>query len=370
MEIVILTPSEWIPTTIIASIGTMTTFSILIKERAKRKLSSTTFITKYLEYTSYGCIIAGFISSFALLLLPFNGFCFFVGFVHVFIFSTQATLMGFYQLSRLYYCFSKTQVYSNKGYSSWVFILMVIIGILLLINWPLANLFSGVLILKSKCGIDKHGQFYYISHKKLVFEGAFIWPGLVIISYLSWDVLTLILYVSKIISFKRYKEINLVIYKRILFILYKIVILTLFYEVISLSAGIILMLLVTMTSDDIVHIGILVLGNIVNAVFSYAMYLMMEHNVKEYTGFLKMVKRVKLDVLCCKHMVNNQLHELTSAVIENETAERDSKKEVSFQTDNISTMYKCKKTGMELSVETAIYWDYHICNNYYIFQHC
>ena len=360
MAIVILTPSEWIPTTIIASgISTLITFSILKKERAKRKLASTTFITKSLEYTSYSCIICSFITNFLSFLEKFDGFCYFSDLVSEFMYSTQAVLMGFYQLSRLYYCFSKTQVYSNKGYSSWVFILMVIIGILLLINWPLANLFSGVLILKSKCGIDKHGQFYYISHKKLVFEGAFIWPGLVIISYLSWDVLTLILYVSKIISFKRYKEINLVIYKRILFILYKIVILTLFYEIISLLTSVIFILVVAMTSDTIFRIVTSVISDINIVAVCYAMYLMMDHNVKEYTRFLKMIKRLKLYFFCCKHMVNNQLHELDmderqlAAEIKNCTAERDLKKEVSFQTA-VSTMYKCKKTGMELSVETTV----------------
>ena len=69
---------------------------------------------------------------------------------------------------------------------------MVIIIILLPINWPLSNLFSGVPPLKSKCSIDKHGQFYYIPYEKPVFDNHFVWPALVCIAHLSWDLSALI----------------------------------------------------------------------------------------------------------------------------------------------------------------------------------
>ena len=151
-----------------------------------------------------------------------------------------------------------------------------------------------------------------------------------------------------------------------LFTLYKIVLLTLFYEVITFLADVIFIcILVTRnhkTSDTIFVCSLGVLSNIVSVVFSYAMYLMMDHNVKEYVGFLKMNNCLKLHFFCYKHMVNNQLHELTvdenqlPVVVENNAAERDPKTEVSFET-NVSVMQKSKKSQksrVEISVETTV----------------
>ena len=96
----------------------------LTEGMSKKKLSSTTFITKSLQYTSYSCIICGFITNLISFLRMFDGFCYFVTFLCSIMFAAHVVLLGFYQLSRLYYCFSKNQVYSNKGYATWIFIVM------------------------------------------------------------------------------------------------------------------------------------------------------------------------------------------------------------------------------------------------------
>ena len=67
--------------------------------------------------------------------------------------------MGFYQLSRLYYCFSKNKIYSNKAYPNYLFIIMYIIGILLLFIGILSAWFGYIII--GKCGINNKFQYIH-----------------------------------------------------------------------------------------------------------------------------------------------------------------------------------------------------------------
>ena len=59
-----------------------------------------------------------------------------------------------------------------------------------------------------------------------------------------------------------------------------------------------------------------------------------------------------------KYMVNNQLYELHGwkAVVsgDGKSEEQNSQKQDSFET-NISTVYKPRKIGMQLSIETTVY---------------
>ena len=52
---------------------------------------------------------------------------------NVLVFSTQFMFMGFYQLSRLYYCFSNKQLHNRNGYPLCVFIIKFVSGNLSLI---------------------------------------------------------------------------------------------------------------------------------------------------------------------------------------------------------------------------------------------
>ena len=49
---------------------------------------------------------------------------------------------------------------------------------------------------------------------------------------------------------------------------------------------------------------------------SISMFLMMDHNTCEYTKFLKLIKRLRLNWICCywRHIVNDQLQELNSTL--------------------------------------------------------
>ena len=307
-----------------------------------------------------------------LLLRVVYGVCYITGFIQNVFYSSQLILMGFYQLSRLYYCFSKNKAYSNKGYSNWIFIIMITIGLLLNIIYPLINLLSGIIILKSQCHINtKNLEFEYKSinpSEFIDYTPPDISVFLVAFVYICWDTSTLLLYIFKIRSFKRvYKETQPNVYQRILSILYKIVILTLFYQIelviITIGGSII-----TEFLDDIAFTILSTLGICINSItISLAMYLMLPHNMEQYAKFLKIVYWFKCHYVCCcyRNMVIEQLNELTSDVDEKnlsdvvgvdngdyKTGKRQSRK--SFETGNNSVPIKhINSNGFELSLETV-----------------
>ena len=118
-------PFVWIPVAVACFFAVIFTSIILEKERKKRKSESILFTTKYVKLYSFWCLICGPISSVSLLLSFFNGFCHLFWYICVAVSMIQVVFLGFYQLSRLYYCFSQNQVYSNKGYPNSCFSLCI-----------------------------------------------------------------------------------------------------------------------------------------------------------------------------------------------------------------------------------------------------
>lgn len=221
--------------------------------------------------------------------------------------------MGFYQLSRLDYCFSKEKVYSNKGYPSWLFLAMYAIGIcgvmsMLIAPWLLYNTRI------QKCGICWHdGTYLYTAKYSESPVGPMVSVILIsvaIICYLFWDFTNLLLYALKIRTFKKYENENSAIYKRIMSILYRVLILTLFYEIIAFLAISIPTAIFILNRDGHSWIASLwISGSITSVVFSYSIYLMMQHNTRQYHTFLRVIDMMRLYYLliCCKGII---IHEL------------------------------------------------------------
>ena len=113
-----LSPAEWIPGAITYLIATIITFKILTTEIKKRRLSTTKFTTKSLEYLSLICIIAAFMTNLSLSINEINGFCHFATFFGLLCQSMYAGFIGFYQLSRLYYCFSNANIRNNHVFNA------------------------------------------------------------------------------------------------------------------------------------------------------------------------------------------------------------------------------------------------------------
>eukprot|EP01084_Bolivina_argentea_P254968 428753_1 len=106
--------------------------------------------------------------------------------------------MGFYQLSRLSYCFSKTEMYPNN-----IFITMYSIGVILILISLVYPLLDG--LIPTHCGIDQTYNYYVkyldfdLQPVKKILRVNFV---LLMFVYLLWDITTLLLYTFKIHSFK------------------------------------------------------------------------------------------------------------------------------------------------------------------------
>ena len=138
--------------------------TILKKEITKRnQLTRKVITTPFSRYSSLFCIISGNIICIFWLVSPIQGFCYFCHLIaHGFVWI-QLVSMGFYQLSRLYYCYSNDKIHSKKGYPKWIFILMIGMGIFICINGILSSVYTHhTSMLRTNCGINTKLQFYYI----------------------------------------------------------------------------------------------------------------------------------------------------------------------------------------------------------------
>ena len=355
--------AEWTTRAVISFIGLIINTVILTIEIKRREASTVIFTTKLLQYSSFICIVCGFLANLFWFLSPFNGFCHFSTFFAILFGSFQPLFMGFYQLSRLYYCFANDQIHSNKGYPKWLFIVMIIIGILLIINFLLINQFG----LKSECGINANWDYYhstqlfipYLSHTEI----GSVWTVSTIFLYLIWDIATLLLYIFKIIAFKRMLQKQPIVYKRVLFILSEIFILTIFYEI-ALLFAIIITAITSALLLGTVWYGMISMTLYVFVIVSinYSMHLMMEYNVKQYIKFLKLIYYLRCHFICCKFrfMIIEQLNELQSIQIKlnhQDTKAYDAATDSQFETRTISVNNGISKpihaNPNELSIETT-----------------
>ena len=133
-EKVIYTPEYWVSWFSASLIGILIHALILFKEIRNRRSSITKFTTKRLKILSISCIINGLIARiffFTDYLYPFCIFSYVIGWIF---YDLQFLSMGYYQLSRLYYCFANDQIHSNKGYPKWLFYIMYTSGIVFAVN--------------------------------------------------------------------------------------------------------------------------------------------------------------------------------------------------------------------------------------------
>ena len=366
MERVTLPVEEWLPGAITSFIAAIISASIFVIEIKKRNQHHTKFTTKSLEYSSLICIIAACITNIFFTLNEVHGFCSISTFIANTTFIISSVFMGFYQLSRLHYCFANSKIHSNKGYPKWTFIIMIIIGIFIIFLWPITimGLFD---VIYSKCGITSEFEFYYIPVATFLFEHAFIWLNATALLFFSWDIATLLLFYCKIRSFRDViKDKNEFVYKRVLFILYHIFIVTMFYEMIYVTWMIFVSTL-SMLIDTIwvIYLMQMMSLNVVSVCLSLAMFLMMDHNEGAYVNFLKIIYTLKLHWICCscKSIVKEHLNELDIAsqfAKRAKSASMDLSNDQNitpssiFESSNISTQGpKVTANVMELSVNTT-----------------
>eukprot|EP01083_Nonionella_stella_P050645 134647_1 len=107
-------PLEWITMLIFLIIATIINSWITYEEIQKRNKNEMIHASKYLQLFSIVCLIGGIIGPFSHSLYYIPGLCHFVSAFGSGGYGVQVIFMGYYQLSRLHYCFANTQIHSNK----------------------------------------------------------------------------------------------------------------------------------------------------------------------------------------------------------------------------------------------------------------
>ena len=301
------------------------------------------------------CIASGITFGVFWFLTNMNGFCIFGEWICISCMTLQALVMGFYQLSRLYHCFSNDKIHSNKGYPRSLFIVMYTLGLILGLVGIIKNSFTSARDdFRAKCGVNIGDlNYYYKQYNMNIFNiDGQVLKNIISVSWFGWDVSTLFLYIFKMMSFKRYRGTQPEIYRRITSILFKIFILTIFYEITS-AVSIVLIL-----SDRLFIFE--QFGRLLYSVsFSFAMFLMMDYNKEQYKVFLSSILYVKCNVLCCcwRKIVVDQIDELTEDTKILEVDDGDSKqKEMSEITATETTPCPMKPhatSNSEISIDIA-----------------
>ena len=296
-------PEVWIPTCIISLIFFLLTFRLVIKERKARKSENIQFTTKYLAFWSALCITTAPIASLIGTLRYFPGFCY----ISAYLFRINAfaglIFVGYYQLARLYYCFARDKVHSNKGYPNWLFLIMFAIAFVFYFTFIFFNLDHYTI----SCGINNKYQAYYNKSRPVRDPKWISYVSVIALAVcIIWDLVTLMLYIYKIRVFTKCYNNNTKVENRILSILYKITIITLFYHFVEILT---LFCVFWLTKITPIIDGVTVV-NFYALLYSYSMYIMMDHNKKSYQWFLKILYKFRLYLVCyccCKRMVIQQL---------------------------------------------------------------
>ena len=281
----VVSASYWMSFSALQILLVFISLLILRHEWKKRKEIDVKFTTKSLRLTSITCIIFGLVSNISFFFLWFDGLCIFTGWLANVSMYIQFLSMGFYQLSRLYYSFANDQIHSDKGYPKWIFITMIMFGIVIFIIYSISLMFDDPTGLNAECGINSKYEYQYFpinnNHQRLTLFGQF----LSLLAYVVWDLITLSLYMVKIKVFNKYEKSEPIVYKRILSILYKIAIITLYYDI-SLLIGTVLTFIVH--GFELIWFEWIagVIGSGGTILYSVSIMLMMDYNSGLYGSFL------------------------------------------------------------------------------------
>ena len=297
----LISPTIWIAHAIIGSIFACINGWLLKQEYSHIKNGVAKYTTKYLKWWALLCILCGALSQLfnAMSYIPI--LCHFIYYISNVLSLSQSVFMGFYQLSRLYYCFSISKLYSDRGYPQYLFYIMFGTGFMLLINHILYPVADGQIF--DSCKLNE--THYYFQRRNLIILEPYavrtLWASIIRIIYWFWDLLTLYLYIRKVRMLKKSQEKQDIVARRIESIISRILIVTLFYQIPLIL--IILSWIVSAVrgwygSDWYIIFGWIFLNAIRSFLFSFSVSLMLEHNTSRYIKFIKIVKVLKLHVLC------------------------------------------------------------------------
>ena len=335
---------------------------ILICERRKRE-KVPLFASKYLSFFSYFVIIIVPVSQTNVILVWFPGTCVISQNVLPPLFALVYCSLEYYQLSRLYYCFSIDKVHSNRGYPKWLFVLIVCLVGVELAGGLLS--YYGEIGLTSQCGFRTNGDAYLVRYYPFDNNAANLIAWMSFLLSPPPDLLILAMYCWKARSLTTRNGLQdgqNKVYIRVRLILNRVIILSFFYWIIFLFWCLIsiiepITVIFSGGKAKLTYNIPMILVAVVPVCVSYSVYLMQDHNTKEYIHFLSILNKYKLYFCCCccYGMVRDQYQ----FVLDNEEEPITPKRKTSctWDTRNISEYEAGVEemhhvTGIELSIAT------------------
>lgn len=275
-------------------IGILILFCIILRNRSnerQKKLSTTgKYLNLWSRFLLYGvpiCLIFNITTSLPVI-------CLFTTYGIAIYYQYPKILLTFYQIARLQYCFSQSQIHSKYGYNISVYILLYFIGFLLIL-WNIINSILNIhpyqMINNTGCKFNAEPLYFYMAILQSVV-------------YTIWDLTVLGLYIfkvrqasNKLKNNKVYKSTYNFVLSRINVILTKVLFLTIIYELV-VNINYIFYLYVWNSFQIIILIRI-ILWMIDAVLSSYIMYLMLPHNDHHYNKLLDYLNKCGIIQYCC-----------------------------------------------------------------------
>eukprot|EP01084_Bolivina_argentea_P149442 261061_1 len=285
---------KWMLDCLVSLIFVILNEMILLAEIRKRKKSNNIIKTNSVKFWPIICISCGLLVEIFGLIAFLPGICLISRKLEFILSVVQGVSMGFFQLSCLYSLFKST----SNAYSNIVFAVMYATGVIILALVSVASFFMAKI---EYCLLDK--KYNYIEHTSYFYnnKNVIYWIIGCILLYIIWDIITLILYIWKLIPFYRNEE-KKSTSNTVKSILYKMIILTAMYEIT------IIFLLNDIYIEMSVDIGVvhedsillfIFLESLLSVSMSYAIFLMQQHNADQYRKLLKIIHYLKCDIICC-----------------------------------------------------------------------
>ena len=346
---------QWFPSTIIALFVFVVNVLILQRERQnrqKREERELRFASKYLSISSYCCIALGPFVCLSCMLQFLDGVCLVSRNTTTIFFLCPFVCVEWFQISRLYYCFSADKVHSTKGYPRCVFIIMLI---WLFFACILGIVTYGFLSPTIECYLRGGDAVVVMWNIPDSFGYNFdILFFVDIVLFLAMDLMTVLLYWCKIHSFAKYRaEKYRASYQRVQSVLHRVLILTFFYQI----SGFWLYTIGLMADSMLGVSSTVVTMAVLSMILSISVFLMEDHNTKEYLGFLRFLRglRLYLCCCCCCAMVRHHYQVMMDDIETDEMQVKRAKTITTMNTRNISdgNTYGIAETGMEMSLETV-----------------
>ena len=271
---------------------------VVYKEYKKRKSEAQSVSNTYQKWLNRWSMLAMILLTMALAIKPIEQWyplCKWIYVLSLYFYFQAKVIITFYQIARLQLCFSTAQIHSKYGYSKGWFIFLYMNGVIISIVITCA-LFIVLFLTKW------HPNEYIVCSTVSSSAWDMVLP-VTIIFFLLWDWTVFICYIIKICQFYRKKDnVQESISLRIKFVVYKIGFLTLIVELLTMFSS----LVGPAIFGSDVHF-ILILITVILMISEsfgcvYMVYLMIDHNDKEYVMFVKRLDKIRM-FCCCKSFV-------------------------------------------------------------------